>query len=73
MVTADFDHDGHLDLVIADFSQNSLVVWVGGGDGSFVMRTNLTVPTSPWAVASGDLNADHQLDLLVGGWRSDEV
>jgi hypothetical protein len=65
MVTADFDGDGKLDLVLDDAYQPATVL-LGNGDGTFTAVSGSGVNTpSPWSMAAGDLNADGLPDLLV--------
>jgi len=63
-IVADFDEDGHLDLILDDLG-NDLVMLVGNGDGTFQEphHLGLSAPGFPVAV---DLNADGHLDLVAG-------
>ncbi len=63
VAAADFNHDGILDLAVADL--NGLFILMGNGDGTF--QTPTTVPTLciPTFVAVADFNGDHKADLLV--------
>ncbi len=69
--TADFNHDGWLDIYYTNSSYESNSLLVNNGDGSF---TNLTDPAGHgqsthlfvgWGVAAGDLDHDSWEDLLV--------
>lgn len=70
ILTADFNHDGKLDLAVA--CQNAIYVFLGDGDGTFV-----AAPGSPFAenghggvgLTIGDFNGDGNLDLAaaIGG------
>ena len=63
VVTADFDNDGRLDLVVANYSTNTVGVLLGNGNGTF--QSALASPTGagPQSVAVGDFNEDGTLDL----------
>jgi hypothetical protein len=65
VATADFNHDGKLDLVVANKDSNNVTVLLGKGDGTFQTPVNYAVGTNPYAVAVGDLNQDGKLDLAV--------
>lgn len=66
IVTADFNHDGKLDLAVA--CQNGIYVFLGNGDGTFT-----PAPGSPFSengaggrgLTVGDFNGDGNLDLAV--------
>jgi hypothetical protein len=65
----DFDEDGDLDLVTANWSADSLSIFLSNGDGTFQAATNTSlVSTSarPIGVSVGDLNNDGHQDLVVG-------
>jgi hypothetical protein len=71
IAAADFNGDGKLDLVIANYpNQNgasgSLSVFLGNGDGTFQPRVDyaLGVP-GLFSVAVGDFNQDGNLDLVT--------
>jgi hypothetical protein len=65
VAVGDFNRDGHLDLVVANFLANTVSVLLGNGDGTF--QPQLTYPggIEPSGVAVGDFNGDGALDLAV--------
>ena len=66
---ADFDGDGHLDVVVLGRT-GAVAVHPGVGDGS--LRYNPRVSTlSPWGVELVDFNRDGVKDVAV--WGDDEV
>jgi hypothetical protein len=67
LVTADFDHDGNLDLAVADFGNEVVEILLGRGDGSFRkgQSISITYPYSPTGMAVGDFDGDRILDLVV--------
>jgi hypothetical protein len=74
---ADIDEDGALDLVaaVADSlgSNDRLVVFHGGGDGSFPEFVEYPLAGDPWWVVAGDLNMDGDLDLAVAEYQANAV
>ncbi len=62
---ADFNHDGKLDLAVANFVTGNVSVLRGNGDGTFRTAVNYAAGASPRWIAAGDLNHDGNLDLAV--------
>ena len=69
----DFDGDKQLDLVTANYSQNSVSVLVNDGKGGFSSASNFPVGTNPRSVAVGDFNGDMRPDLVVANASSNNV
>ncbi len=65
IAAADFDKDGHLDIVYADQSSNLVGVVFGDGEGAFSFPDFDTLPESPTWVAVGDFNNDSWPDVAV--------
>jgi FG-GAP-like repeat len=55
---------GNLDLVVADYLSNQMVVLLGNGDGTFQNPLKFSAP-GPIGLAVGDLNNDGKQDLVV--------
>jgi len=69
VAVADFNGDGHLDVVLSNEAgyknAGSVMVFFGTGRGTFEKPVTYKITGSPWAVAAGDLNGDHHPDLIV--------
>jgi len=67
VVTADFNGDGHLDLMTADTLGNSVTLLLGDGAGSFQPAPGSPIATGigPWGIAVADFNGDGLGDVAV--------
>jgi hypothetical protein len=65
IVAADLNRDGKIDLVVANFNDNSVSVFLGAGDGTFTSSGTYTVGAGPVAVALGDFRGDGTRDDLA--------
>jgi hypothetical protein len=65
LVAGDFNHDGKLDLAIANSGSSTVGVLFGIGDGTFGSATSYAVEGEVESVTAADLNGDGYLDLAV--------
>jgi hypothetical protein len=68
VAAGDFNGDGKLDLVAANFNSDNVSVLLGNGDGSFQPAANYGAGSNPASVAVGDFNRDGALDLMVANF-----
>src|SRR5262249_35124266 len=68
VAVGDFDRDGKLDLVTANFNSNTVSVLLGNGDGSFQKAADYSAGLNPVFVAVGASNGGGKLDLAVSDW-----
>lgn len=68
IASGDFDHDGDLDLAVADTASTKVSILLGNGDVgtvSFQPATNVDVGQAPGAVAAADLDGDKDVDVAA--------
>ncbi len=75
---ADFDGDGHPDLLWENSATGQVLVWnLGGEDGTSVLRYGsafATVPNTAWrVVGTGDMNGDGHPDLVWQNVQTGQV
>lgn len=68
VATGDFNGDGRLDLVTANYEANNLSVLLNDGVGGFNAARHFAAGSNPRFVAVGDVNADRHLDLIVANY-----
>ena len=64
VIAADVNGDGKLDLITSDYSDSTVSVLLGNGNGT-LRREVYTLQYSPSAVIAADLNGDGHLDLIA--------
>ena len=76
MATGDFNQDGKLDLVVANFSSNSLSIIPNAlinNPNAQVEKIELATGSGPLSVAVGDFNNDGISDIAVGTYWGHDV
>jgi VCBS repeat protein len=69
VATGDFNHDGNIDVAVANYGSSTVGILLGVGTGSFGTPTNYAVGGGPViAVASGDFNNDNNMDIATCNW-----
>ncbi|MCB9876054.1 MAG: VCBS repeat-containing protein [Planctomycetes bacterium] len=71
IVAADFDEDAILDLAVANFDGDTVSILGGDGSGgqgagTFTVDATIPVGSGPFALVTGDFDADGITDLAVG-------
>ena len=75
IAAADFNKDGHLDIVVANAGTDSIGVFLNNHNGTFAPQiTYSTGSTSrPYSVAIGDFNNDTHLDIVVANFGINSI
>lgn len=71
--SADFDHDGHADIVTTNLDDSTVSILLGDGHGGFhsAPGSPFRAGAKPWQVAVDDLNGDGHADLIVIPYQRD--
>src|SRR6266566_5017384 len=65
VAVGDFNGDGKLDIGVANFTDNTISILLGNGDGTFTAGRTITGVNSPVAMVTGDFRSAGKLDLAV--------
>lgn len=69
IVAVDFNHDGNLDLAIADSRSQYFYILLGSADGTFEKASRgPELPSNPEMVQTGDFNGDGIPDLVTASY-----
>jgi uncharacterized protein (TIGR03437 family) len=69
VVSGDFNHDGKADIAMISGRRGLVYVFIGNGDGTFKAYASYGAPPAAngfKTLATGDLNRDGNLDLIMG-------
>jgi hypothetical protein len=70
---ADFNGDGRMDLVTANYNSNSVTVLTNTFSTNFDISTNIGVGTNPRGLLVRDINRDGKIDLVSANETSGDI
>lgn len=74
LTTGDFNHDGNLDVAVANVIDDTISVLIGNGSGSLTpLGAPISVGHTPEAIRAGDFNGDGYSDLAVANYGDGTV
>ena len=73
LTIADVNGDGIPDVIVANFTDNTVSILLGNGDGTFKTAIPVPVGEGPVYVTTADMNNDGKPDLLVNNNLDDTV
>ena len=78
VATADFNADNFADLAVANYTDGTVSVFLGVGDGTFQTPTTVTVGKGPASIATGNFNSntttgDSNIDMVVANQNSNTI
>ncbi len=67
IAVADLNKDNHLDIIVCNFQNSTIGIFLGFGNGTFSNQTTYTTghDSFPLGIAIGDFNNDSWLDIVV--------
>ena len=65
IAVADLNGDGFPDIVVANYSDNTVGVLLNNGNGTFKPETALAAGNAPDGIALADVNGDGHIDILA--------
>ena len=75
ITVADLNNDNRLDIMVANYHANNVGVFLGYRNGTFSTQKTyfLGVESNPYSVATGYIDNDRQLDIVVSNAGDDSV
>ena len=75
VAAGDLNKDGRLDLAVTNSLSNNVTILLGDGSGGFspAAGSPVAVGQNPFAVVTGDLNGDGNLDVVVANYLGASV
>ncbi len=71
--TADFNNDGNTDLCVAATDADSILVFLGDGNGTCQSATVIPVGVQPHGITVLDADGDGDIDIVNGNWAGNNL
>jgi len=69
----DFNSDGNQDIIIANYSDNNIIVYQGDGKGNLLELNRIPVGENPTGITASDINEDGNLDIAIANHEKSYV
>ncbi len=70
---ADLDDDGDLDIVTADYNDDTISILINDGEGVFTKENDYETGDGPRSIFLGDVDGDLDIDCVFGNYFDDTV
>lgn len=69
----DFNSDGNLDVIVANYSDNNIITFKGNGNGDLLEVGRFPVGENPTGIAVSDINDDGNIDVAIANHETSYV
>ncbi|MCX6896065.1 MAG: FG-GAP-like repeat-containing protein [Verrucomicrobia bacterium] len=73
LLVRDLNHDGVLDIAVANIGSTNIQTYFGIGDGIFQYRGSMGVGNAPSAISGSNFNSDDATDIAVANYDDNTV
>ncbi|CAF0744124.1 unnamed protein product [Rotaria sp. Silwood1] len=75
VAAGDFDNDGQIDIVVANYHVSSISLLLGYENGSFTTQVSYSTGYQSWpsSITVGDFNRDNRLDIATSNYNINNV